>query len=319
MRTLTLLSSMLCAAAVAPAQELRRGLVDADAVLVGRMVGKKPFDDTVTMNRVQVLAAVRGVGDATAVTVLDWPKLSVHIRPTPRQSRLFCLQDASAAAARHGLPADEGPYYSLVGWPGSHPLVGADLDADPLVRFARLLAAREAGKAPAKTAVALAAMALEPSPVLRTEAVRFLSERGDLRAKLTSVHWSQLMARATGETEDVDYKIALAELCCEQRLDGLLDALAVSLGQVTDPEFARCVGRVGKVLHGEQATERLVERLRLVGQEPDRKALLLAIGATNTSSALETLLRMDTKDPAVVDALREHRSPRAREAAGRRR
>lgn len=314
MRTLPLLFSTLGVAALANAQDLRRGLIDADVVIVGRQVGKKPFGDDLAMHRVQVLDDIRGADGNAAVTVLDWPKLSLHNRPTPRQSRLFCLQDASAIAERLGLPSNNGPYYKLLGWAGSHPLVGKDLDKDPTVQFARVLAAGEAGASSTDTANALAAIAIEPDGEMRTQAVRLLSERGDLRGRLSSIHWNQLIARATGEVDDIDYKIALAELCCEQRLEGLLDALAISLGQVTDVEFARCVGRVGKVLHGEQATEKLNSRLRLAGQDEDRRMLLLAIGATNTESGLQTLLSMNTKDAAVRGALQEHRSPRAKQA-----
>jgi len=314
MRTLPLLFSTLGVAALANAQDLRRGLIDADVVIVGRQVGKKPFGEDLAMHRVQVLDDIRGADGNAAVTVLDWPKLSLHNRPTPRQSRLFCLQDASAIAERLGLPSNNGPYYKLLGWAGSHPLVGKDLDKDPTVQFARVLAAGEAGASSTDTANALAAIAIEPDGEMRTQAVRLLSERGDLRGRLSSIHWNQLIARATGEVDDIDYKIALAELCCEQRLEGLLDALAISLGQVTDVEFARCVGRVGKVLHGEQATEKLNSRLRLAGQDEDRRMLLLAIGATNTESGLQTLLSMNTKDAAVRGALQEHRSPRAKQA-----
>jgi hypothetical protein len=301
-----------------PAQDLRRGLVDADVVLVGRQVGKTVHDEDVVLHRVQVVQDVRGAAGHKAVTVFDWPKLSLHLRPTPRQSRLYCLVDASAIATRLGLPATDGPYYKMVGWPGSNPLIGAEIANDPSVRFARLLADSEAGTPPSDTASALCTMALQAEAGLRTEAVRFLTERPDLQAKLDQLQWSKLVTRASGEVEDVAHKIALAELCAEQRLEGLLEALAVSLGQVTDPEYARTVGRIGKLLHGEAATAKLQERLRSAGQAQDRAALLLAIGATNTASALETLLRMDSKDPAVNAALNEHRSPQAKEAAARR-
>ena len=314
MRTHLLICSALCLATAAPAQNLRRGLADADAVVVGRQVGKRPHSDEVSLHRVQVIADVRGAAGNTAVTVLDWPKLSVHIRPMPRQSRLYCLKDATAVANRLGLPAAKGPYFKMVGWAGSHPLVGQDLERDPLVRFARLMAQSENGASPDDTATALAAMALEPHRALRYEATRYLNERGDLRAKLTSIVWNRLVARATGEVDDIEYKIALAQLCAEQRLDGLLAALSVSLGQVTDAEYARCVGRIGKFLHGEAATATLMQRLQQAGQDQDRKMLLLAIGATNTESALAALLRMDKRDDAVVAALKEHRSQRAKDA-----
>ena len=319
MRTFPFMCSTLCLTALLAGQELRRGLVGADAIVVGRQVGKQAHDDDVVLHRVQVLLDVRGANGATAVTVLDWPNVSLHNRPTPRQSRLYCLQDASAVATRLGLPANGGPYFKMVGWAGSNPLVAGEPAQDPLVRLAQVLAASEAGTAPSTTAAALADMALAADPELRREATLFLSERTDLRATLGSVVWSRLVARAVGETEDIDYKIALAELCAAQHLDGLLDDLAVSLGPVTDPRFAACVGRIGRLLHGEQAAGTLLGRLRTTGQAQDRKMLLLAIGATRTDSALESLLQMDRNDDAVRAALLEHGSRRAKEAIADRR
>lgn len=322
MRTLLLLASTTLLAAIAPAQDLRRGLVEADFVAVARQVGKTEHDENVHLCRVQVLHLVRGPADTKAVTVLDWPKLALHQRPALRQSRLYCLQDASAQATRLGLPADGGPYYKMIGWSGTNPLIGADAGNDPIVQFAQLLARSEAGAAPVDTAAELCTMALHGAPSVRTEATRHLTDRPNLRSKLTAVQWSQVLARASGEIDDVPHKIALAELCAEQGLPGLLDALAIGLGQVQDPEYARAVGRIGTLLHGEEATGKLEQRLRVAGQEADRSALLLAIGATNTTSALEALLRLDGagggKDAAVAAALREHRSPRAREAVARR-
>lgn len=318
MRILPLFVSILGLATVATGQNLRKGLTRADAVVVARQVGKKPHGDKIALHRLQLIQNVRGAAEHAAVTVIDWPKLSLHQRPMPRQSRLYCLQDASVVANRIGLPASGGPYYKMVGYTGSNPLVGKDLEKDPVLRFARVLADSENGTSPNVTASTLAAMAVDGAPAVRTEIARFLGERPDLRGKLSSVHWTRLVARATGEMEDIDYKIALAELCAAQRLDGLLDSLAVSLGPVEDVRFARCVGRIGKVLHGEEATAKLTERLKYAGQDQDRRMLMLAIGATNTKSALDALMRMDRKDTAVQAALREHRSPRAQEAVVRR-
>lgn len=313
MRTLLPLLALL---PLLPAQDLRKGLIAADAVVVAREIGKTPHDDDVTVHRLQILLDVRGAAGASSVAVLDWPKLSLHQRPSPRQSRLYCLQDARKTAERLGLPAADGPYYKMVGYAGSCPLVGADADADPAVRFAKVLAASEAGAQPGDTAQALFTTAVQGDAAVRSEAAKLLSERSDLRARLGALQWSQLVARATGETEDVPYKIVLAELCAEQRLDGVFDALIVGLSEVADPEFARTVGRIGRQLHGEDAATKLTERLRQTAQKPARDTLLLALGATNTEGALDALLRMDRKDAAVEAALREHRSPKAREAVG---
>lgn len=317
---LPLLSALLCSA-VAPCQDLRRGLVDADAVLVGRQVRKTVHDEDVLLHTVQVVRGLRGTNANTAVTVIDWPNLSLHNRPTPRQSRLYCLQDAAAVAARLGLPKEQGPYFKMVGWAGSNPLIGADLDTDPVVGFANLLARSEAGANTTDTAAELCQLALRGDAAVRTEATRLLTERPDLCTHLQAVQWSELVAKASGEMDNIEYKIALAELCAEQRLDGLLESLMVSLGPVTDADYARTVGRIARTLHGEEATARLEGRLRLLREPKDRAVVLLAIGASNTESALNALLRMDSgpeKNPAVEAALREHRSPRAKEAVARR-
>jgi hypothetical protein len=317
----TILSSLVVLLGALPAQELRLGIGHADAVLVGRDLGKTAHDEQVDLHRVQVLRSVRGADGQTMVTVLDWPQLAMHNRPVLRQSRLYCLQDASAAAARLGLPAGNGPYYKLVGWAGSCPLVGAELDRDPVVAFAALLAAADAGARPSDTADALCRLASAGKGPLAIEATRLLAERGDLRAALQPLQWSQLVARASGEVDQIDHKIALAELAAEQRVVGLLDTLAVSLGPVRDAEYARVVGRIGKLLEGENATVVLQQRLQHLRDPGDRSAVLLAIGATNTDSALQLLLRLDatdTADAAVVAALREHKAPVAREAAARR-
>jgi hypothetical protein len=292
-------------------QDLRRGLVAADAVVVARQVAKVAHDDDVTLHTLQVLLDVRGGGGATSVVVLDWPRLALHQRPTLRQSRLYCLTDASRNAAQLGLPPANGPYFKMVGFAGSNPLVGADLDKDPIVGFARLLAAAEAGAPPADTARATAAAALGADLTVRLEAARHLAEMPTLRGRLDGVQWSAFVARAVGETEDLTYKSALAELCAEQRLDGLFDALLVGLSETPDVAYARTVGRIGKALHGEDAANRLLTRLQQVGQRERRAPLLVALGATNTAAALDALLRMDRAEPAVVDGLRAHRDPRA--------
>jgi hypothetical protein len=318
MRTL-LLTSLFALSPFAVAQDLRRGLTDADAVLVGRQVGKQAHDEDVALHRVQLLLDVRGGRGATTVTVLDWPKLSLHQRPSPRQTRLYCLADATATAQRLGLPAADGPYFKMVGWAGSNPLVGVEPAKDPFVLFAQMLAAGDNGTSPTTTAAALCKLALGQEPVLRLEATRYLTERPDLRSHLNQLEWTQLLSRASGEVDDLPHKIALAELCGEQRLDGVFDALMISLGQVTDAEYARTVGRIGKALHGEQSSGKLTERLRAAAQAADREALLLALGASNTQSALDALLAMDGQDAAVEAALREHRSPRARDAVAKKR
>ena len=71
MRTLPLLFSTLGLVALATGQNLRKGLVDADCVIVGRQVGKKPHGDSLSLHRVQVLENLRGADGYRAVTVID--------------------------------------------------------------------------------------------------------------------------------------------------------------------------------------------------------------------------------------------------------
>jgi hypothetical protein len=317
-RSLASLSILLLGGAAA-AQDLHNGLTMADAVVVGRQVGKRPFNDELVLHKVQVLRSIRGT-DAQSITVLDWPNLGLHSRPAPRQSLLYCLCDCSKVAERLGLPASEGPYFKLQGGPGTLPIVGADIDRDPAVKLALVLALAERGRDPAATATDLEAIALSGDPSVRSEATALLIARPDLRLKLSPIDWSQLVQKATGETEDMRYKIALAELCAEQRIPGLVDGLVVSLGPVKDPEFARSVGRIATLLQGEQGAAVITGRLTMMRDPETRAALLLALGASNTDAALQTLLQLRSAgaDPAIDAALREHRSPRAQEAAGKR-
>src|SRR5262245_21080338 len=308
----------ICAAPVALAQDLRKALADTDLVAVAREVGKTAFSADVELHRLQLVESLRGARDGqTAAVVIDWPKLSLHNRPSPQQTRLYCLHDATREAQRIGLPEAGGPYYRMSARSGSDPLIGQDLAADPILKFARTLVAAESGAPPAETATTLAAMALGQDPVVRLEATRLFAERPLLRARLSPPQWSDLLGRTSGETADVDYKIALAELCAEQRLDGTVDALLVGLGSVKDPTYARTVGRLCAFLRGDDAAEPLLQRLQTTGDQPSRAALLLAIGATRTGKALDALLllKQHAADDAAIDAaLQEHGSQRAKDA-----
>jgi len=309
----------LLAVAALPAQDLHRALADADLVAVARQIGKQDISADLVVHKVQIVAGVRGVPTGvTVVNVLDWPNLSVHHRPSPRQQRLYCLQDATNAARRAGLPADQGPWYRMVGWADSNPLIAGAIEQDPIVRFARLLASAETGADATATASALADLAAQGAPAVRTEAAKLLAERPDLRTRLSSVHWSRLLSCVTGELEDVPHKIALAELCAEQRLPDLAEALLVGAGSVHHVDYLRAVGRLTANLQGDAATPVLMERLQQARAPEQRKALLLVLGATQTDSALDALLNLrrslGNKDEALEAALTEHKSRRAREA-----
>jgi len=299
-----------------PAQELRVAIEEAPVVVVGRHRGVRPHGDYL-LHKVAVVRALHGT-EAEEVTVVEWKKLSFHVRPAIASTRLWCLHPVDGD--RLGLPA--GTYFRLDQHPGSHPPVDGNAPAgDPIVRFAELLIdAGRAGTIADRRAELVDAALTGPAPV-RLEAARLLVERAVLLAALDPLELSKLLARAGAETEDVEYKIALATICAERRMPDLIDALALGWPRIDDESFSRALGRFARHLHGEDAAERLLPYLQRTRDPKLRGHVLLALGATSTESALEVLLRvrrLETDRAPVDAALRLHGSPRAIEAVDRR-
>lgn len=314
---------LLVAAHSATAQELRYAALDADFVAVARQIGAKPEGDHLELHTLQIVRAVRG-GPATApstVTVIDYTDVRLHCRPTPRQSRLYCLHDGTKAAELMGLAADKGPYFTMNQRAGSNPLVGADLDQDPTMRFCRLLMQAESGERPGEVAQGLVETAMSAHAPTRIEAARLLAERPLTAARVAELQWGEMLARTTAETDDVDYKLAMFELCATRRMPGLVEAMLVSLDKTRTPQFARAVGRLCLSMRGDEAVQPILARLTANAEPELRAALLLAIGATRTPQALDALTRMkqaDRNDPAIDAALREHSGAPADDASANR-
>jgi len=318
--SLRLLTALLLVAATSlRAQELRYAALDADFVAVARQVGVKEEGEHLELHTLQIVRAVRG-GPATApqtVVVLDYVDVRLHFRPTPRQSLLYCLHDATKAASTYGLDAAKGPYFTMSQRAGSNPLVGKDLDADPTLKFCNLLLKAESGEQPAQVAEALVETALSEHPATRIEAARLLAERPLTAARVPELRWGDVMARTSAETDDADYRIAMFQLCATRRMPGLVEAMLVSLDKTQTPQFARAVGRLCASMLGEGAATPIVERLSINAEPGVRKALLLALGATRTPQALDALTRMkqnNSSDPAIDAALREHSGKAAQDA-----
>lgn len=295
---------------------LRRALVATDRVVVARHVRTQKVGDEAALHTLLVERTLDGQ-EAERLVVVEPLGISWHQRPTLRQLRLYCLHDAGKMARRLGLPEDGGPYTHMGGPPGSDPKVGEPVEQDPYIAFARVVLAAEDGSARLhETASPLAATALGEHPVLRLEAARLLGERPALHGALDAVHWTSLVSRATGEDEDIAYKIALAELCAEGRVEGLVDALCLGLPSIDSDPFAECVGRIAVTLHGEAAADLLLGRLKMYREPRVRARFLRALGATRTETALQALLEIHGQEatPAVAAALRVHGSRRAREA-----
>src|SRR5690606_17472451 len=233
--------------------------------------------------------------------------------PSPPVVRLFCLVPDTTLE----LPARHAPYARPTGYHGDAPAVTDDPASRTTLRFARALAAARAGAEPGETTAELLDVVAHGTGSARVEAVEVLRESPELRAQLAPPALDALLQRAAGETDDVPLKVALASLCAEAGVEGTVPVLCASLAEVSDPRFAKALGRSARHLHGEDAAEALEPALGSPG-DPARAAALLALGATRTAAALDRLLelRRSTPEdvPAVDAALRAHGSRRARAA-----
>jgi len=318
MRALPLLSiSLLAAASAAPAQSLRHAVGSADVVVVATLSGSRDLGENLTAHQLTVHETLKGKAPAE-LSVVHLRGVCTHQGPDGEQ-RLYCLSDFSKAATRADLPSAWAPYFKMTGHAGGNPAV-ADPDNAPECELARIVIDSEAGTAAKDINRRLMQLVLFARDTVRTEAVQLLTERPVLLGALDSLQLSNLMSRAVGETEDIPFKIALAELCAERHVEGLVDALCISVDEIDDPRFARALGRLARYLHGENAVDVLRPHIVKRTRPEVRSRLLLALGATSTERALEALLRMRSMqggDKAAVDAaLRAHGSRRAKAAVG---
>lgn len=318
MRTLSTVTAACAAlsfvAGSAWAQDVRRSVADAAAVLIGTSRDVERVSENLVIHRVVVERVLHGdVGEV--VSVVDLPTLSLHVRPQRGQRRLFCLGTFERQARRHGLPDRWAPYYRLSPAPAAHPLVNSSETSQGLLDFVQIVLDSERGAGPRPVNDRLLPLIFEGPAAVRLEAVHLLTQRRVLLEALTPLQLSQLQARAVGEVDDVSFKVALAELLAERRLEGLVDALCLSIDAVEDRRFAESLGRIAKLMHGEDALEVLRPHLEQRRRADAHGRLLIALGATSTERALRALLRMrasDTGDRQWVDAaLRLHGSPEA--------
>lgn len=301
------------------AQDLRTGVATSPVVVAGRHVGVRLLGNDHILHRVSVVATLRGEpGDV--VTVLEWKNLTDHNRPAVAATRLYCLHPV-ANPERLDLPA--GTYYRMDGHAGTHPTLDARAlteARDPIVSFARLVLAADSMPL-ADLKARLVETALGPAGAAATEAALMLADRPSLLDQLHPIDLSELLAKASAETDDVERKLALATVCAERAMPMLIDALALTWHSFDDERFNRAMGRFTFKLHGEDATEILQAHWQRARTAKARGNVVVAIGATGTESALEALLRMrklDAKNTYVEAALRLHGAPRAVEAIQRR-
>ncbi len=312
--TLTLSVVLLCSCL--PAQNLRRAVGGAKAVVVATDIAVQPLGKHYILHRLKVQSVLKGdVPDV--VSVLEPKGVAVHQRPTPAQQRLYCLLPLKIDLNEAKIPSSFAPYYKMSGYEGSNPLVD-DPNSEPACELARIVIDSEAGTGPRDINARLLKITLYGPAGIRTEAVQAMSERQALRDALTPLQTSNLMARAVGETDDIPFKIALAELCAACKVDGLVDALCISVDAVDDLRFTLALGRIAAYLHGEKAIDVLRPHIVKPISKEARERLLVVLGATSTERALTALINMraNASDKKPVDAaLRAHGSKRAMEAA----
>ena len=302
----------LCCVAGLPAQNLRRAVAAADLVVIATAKRVLPTK-THVIYRLEIEEVLRGPQDLApkkTVSILVTKRVAVHNRPTAGKRMLYCLHDHSVAASKLTLPKSYAPFYKMSGYSGSSVQLTV---GDPRLALTRVLVASQAGQASRRTAEQLFTMALRGDQRVRCEAAKSLSERQALLSCLSGAHLSQILARAAGETDDIRYKIDLAAICANRNLAATIDTLAISVEHVGAPEFLAALGRFARHIHGDEAAK-VLGRYVARAKGTTKTRLIMALGATSTEGALDSLLKMKKRglDPVVVDAaLRIHGSPRA--------
>ena len=292
------------------AQKLRHGVMDAAAVVVVEPLEVAELDEHRAIHRFRIVETMKGeVGETVAVI----EHAHVADAPSPRGEgrRLLCL----VPDRRNDTPKDGGPFWRATGYAGDAPQLDASAASVELLTLVRALVASERGVDPARTTDALIRLVLSGHGVAQREAAETLRERDALRTRIPRIELDAMLARAVAETTDVDLKITLASLCAEAGIRNAVEALCSALPQCQDERFATALGRIAAHVHGERATAVLLPFLQQA-RGTTRDALLLALGATRTESALAQLLEMRARtgpSPALDAALRSHGSARALE------
>lgn len=311
MRTKLLAFVPLLLCAGLPAQ-LRQAVVDARYVVVAKHVGVRPLGNEFFLHRYETVDTLKGEAPA-AFTVAERKKVADMPQPKPGPDRLLCLTDDRGA---EDFPERFAPYLVPTGYRGGDPVVDDTPASRSVLQLAHTLLESAEGRSPARTSADLVEIALRGAGPARIEASESLRERPILRDAIPEIMRDALLLSAIGESDDVALKISLASLCAEAGQKGVVEAMCIALQSVDDPRMAQATGRIARHVHGEGAVTVLQPFLQQA-RGPVRDRVLLAIGATGTEAALQTLLTMRQKDggsKAVDAALRAHGSPRALEA-----
>lgn len=317
LQTLILATSLLCTSGIA--QHLRRGIFDADLVVIAQRFESKVTADGLIRHRLEVLDTLKGE-ETTTIAIIGSSKVADLPQPSSSGPRLYCLRKDS----RRELAQGPDPIYRMLGYQGANPRVDRSDARDPNLVLVKILIASEDGASPKSTCDSLFDLAMTSvlSPesasaqwaLMRIEAVQTLRERQMLSGKLSPFQMSNLLSLAVAETEDIPFKISLASLCAEKRMKGVIEALCISLDHVGDKRFTTALGRMARVIHPDSAAELLLNELLKARSKAKRNRLLHALGATQTQDALQALMRyrkINGPGAAIDAALRAHGSKQA--------
>ena len=157
-----------CLAGISPAQRLRDGVAAADRVVVGKQVSAQPWGEHLMLHELEVLKTLKGE-PADRLVIVEITSISGHAHPAPGETRLYCLHDYTRSAQKAGLPEHGGPFFKMSGYQGSNPTLVENLDDDPHIALARIVLDAEVGVSTQQTAFALAELALEGAPSVRSK------------------------------------------------------------------------------------------------------------------------------------------------------
>ncbi|MCC6786170.1 MAG: hypothetical protein IT457_25220 [Planctomycetes bacterium] len=309
-RMLALLAAALAPCTPIAAQKLRFGVADASLVVIAESSGSKALDEHLVLHEFRVIETLKGAAEET-LTVIEHAHVADAPAPQRDGRRLLCLVPDRRAAT----PKSGGPFWRMTGYAGDNPPIDTSPASDDVLRLARTLVDAERGLDQAELADRLVTLALSGRAPAQREAIESLREREALRRRIPRIELDALLARAVAETGDVELKIALGSLCAEAGMRNTVEALCSALTHCQDERFAKALGRIAAHAHGERATAVLNPFLQQA-RGATRDALLLALGATATDSALAQLIQLRERQgaqPAIDAALRAHGSQRALE------
>ena len=243
MRTpLLALSTLALLSAGLPAQ-LRHGIADARHVVVATHVGVRPLGNDFFVHSYRTVESLKG-DVPPEFSIVERKRVADLPQPTPGPDRILCLIPDRGAA---DFPERFGPYLTRTGYRGDDPVADDSAASGSIRELIRVLIESEAGRATARTAADLTALARSGAGQARLEASETVRERPVLRDATSPIERDRLLLAAVGESDDVELKVSLASLCAEAGQKGVVEAMCITLQSVDDPRLASAVEQLVEI------------------------------------------------------------------------